>query len=424
MTNKKQLCVVFALSLAGCAGEVSPGDEDNVLAEFPSVTASPAPAGIRQTDWDAESVDDETRSHAPVDRQPRLRPARRARRRAVARPPSRSSAPPTAARRGTRASSTPTSRAPTTAARCDVAVGGSTALLVLSGATWASHFYDPDTGLNYKGQKSPTAYDQALAHLDNARAQLAEATARRLLRARPVAALLHRPHAADARVELHGQELAARAALRLRELRRWRSRRATSPPGAGPTQRRRRGAAHRRRARVQAALAGRCKAAIAAATPRAAAASSPATGLDHTELLAERRRRRQRSSASSCARRRRRRRATSRRRPALACASLADDADELRQRPGQLVDADARHRRHHVLVALLPPAHRPARRGSRRRGRLPRRRCARAGDRRAAPSRPADAGSPRRARAATDPRPAPPRTPSSRSRSRAWMNRY
>ena len=44
---------------------------------------------------------------------------------------------------------------------------------MLSGATWASHFYDPDTGKNYKGQKSPTAYDQALAHLGNARAELA-----------------------------------------------------------------------------------------------------------------------------------------------------------------------------------------------------------------------------------------------------------
>ena len=53
-------------------------------------------------------------------------------------------------------------------------VGASTTELVLSGATWASHFYDPDTGLNYKGQKSPTAYDQGLAHLANARAALAK----------------------------------------------------------------------------------------------------------------------------------------------------------------------------------------------------------------------------------------------------------
>src|SRR6185437_2592082 len=54
----------------------------------------------------------------------------------------------------------------------DVPVGGSTAELILAGATWNSHFYDPDTGLNYEGQSSPTAYDQALAHLANARTKL------------------------------------------------------------------------------------------------------------------------------------------------------------------------------------------------------------------------------------------------------------
>ncbi len=31
-----------------------------------------------------------------------------------------------------------------------------------AGSTWASHFYDPDTGLNYKGQSSPTAFTQTM----------------------------------------------------------------------------------------------------------------------------------------------------------------------------------------------------------------------------------------------------------------------
>jgi hypothetical protein len=37
---------------------------------------------------------------------------------------------------------------------------------VIAGATWESHFYDPDTGLNYKGAKSPkTALTETLVHL-------------------------------------------------------------------------------------------------------------------------------------------------------------------------------------------------------------------------------------------------------------------
>jgi len=173
VTNKKQLCVVFALSLAGCAGEVSPGEDDNVLAEFPSVTASPAPAGIRQTDWDAESVDDETRStHLWI--------VNRAFDLLAARGDAQSKA--AVALLGA-ADCRPSwhqgladadFKGAYNGGAFDVAVGGSTTLLVLSGATWASHFWDPDTGLNYKGQKSPTAYDQALAHLNNARAQLAK----------------------------------------------------------------------------------------------------------------------------------------------------------------------------------------------------------------------------------------------------------
>jgi phospholipase C len=41
--------------------------------------------------------------------------------------------------------------------RSDLPLGASTAQIVLAGTTWASHFYDPDTGKNYEGQTSPTA---------------------------------------------------------------------------------------------------------------------------------------------------------------------------------------------------------------------------------------------------------------------------
>jgi phospholipase C len=45
--------------------------------------------------------------------------------------------------------------------RSDTAPGSSTAATVASGATWASHFYDPDTETNYKGQRSPTGRTRA-----------------------------------------------------------------------------------------------------------------------------------------------------------------------------------------------------------------------------------------------------------------------
>ena len=142
-----------------------------MLAEFPSITATPAPSGIRQTDWDAESVDDETRStHLWIVN------------RAVDLLAARGDAQAAAAVALLDAADCRPSwhqgladadfKGKYNGGLFDVAVGGSTALLVLSGATWASHFYDPDTGLNYKGQKTPTAYDQALAHLANARAAL------------------------------------------------------------------------------------------------------------------------------------------------------------------------------------------------------------------------------------------------------------
>jgi phospholipase C len=152
--------------LAGCAGEASSGDD--VLAEFPSIAA---PAGTRAADWDAESVDDETRStHLWLVN------------RAIGLLAERSEPQAVAAVALLNASDCRPSwhqgladadfKAKYDGGTFDVAVGGSTTLLVLSGATWAGHFYDPDTGLNYKGQKSPTAYDQGLAHVANARAQL------------------------------------------------------------------------------------------------------------------------------------------------------------------------------------------------------------------------------------------------------------
>ena len=142
-----------------------------MLAEFPSITATPAPSGIRQTDWDAESVDDETRSTHLwiVNRAVDLLAARgdAAGRRRVALLDAADCQP--SWHQGLVDADF---KAAYNGGRWDVAVGGSTALLILAGATWASHFYDPDTGLNYKGQTTPTAYDQALAHLANARATL------------------------------------------------------------------------------------------------------------------------------------------------------------------------------------------------------------------------------------------------------------
>jgi phospholipase C len=171
MTNARHFAILFGLAaVAGCGGEVSGGD-NTILAEFPSVTASPAPAGVRQTDWDAESVDDETRStHLWIVN------------RAIGLLAARSEPQAVAAVALLGAADCRPSwhqgladadfKAAYNGGLFDVPVGASTTELVLSGATWASHFYDPDTGLNYKGQKSPTAYDQGLAHLGNARAAL------------------------------------------------------------------------------------------------------------------------------------------------------------------------------------------------------------------------------------------------------------
>ncbi len=52
----------------------------------------------------------------------------------------------------------------------DLAIGASPLDIVVAGATWKGHFYDPDTGLNYKGESETTAYSQALANAVAAKA--------------------------------------------------------------------------------------------------------------------------------------------------------------------------------------------------------------------------------------------------------------
>jgi phospholipase C len=53
----------------------------------------------------------------------------------------------------------------------DLEPGASTWTIYMSGATWKRHFFDADTGLNYKGEASPTAYTETLGHLDAARSR-------------------------------------------------------------------------------------------------------------------------------------------------------------------------------------------------------------------------------------------------------------
>ena len=57
--------------------------------------------------------------------------------------------------------------------RRDLSVGASDLEVGLSGATWESHFWDPDTGLNYKGTPK-TALTEANRHLDAAFANATE----------------------------------------------------------------------------------------------------------------------------------------------------------------------------------------------------------------------------------------------------------
>jgi len=46
----------------------------------------------------------------------------------------------------------------------DIPIGASTDQIILAGSTWASHFYDPDTGTNYQGETDPTALSETLRH--------------------------------------------------------------------------------------------------------------------------------------------------------------------------------------------------------------------------------------------------------------------
>jgi hypothetical protein len=57
--------------------------------------------------------------------------------------------------------------------RWDISPTSSEATIIASGANWVSHFYDPDTGKNWKNQTSPTAKTQALLFLGRAQANLA-----------------------------------------------------------------------------------------------------------------------------------------------------------------------------------------------------------------------------------------------------------
>jgi phospholipase C len=52
--------------------------------------------------------------------------------------------------------------------RVDLEIGAKTATIGLSGATWASHFFDAETSLNYKGDAENTALTRALAHAQSA----------------------------------------------------------------------------------------------------------------------------------------------------------------------------------------------------------------------------------------------------------------
>src|SRR6266496_1014716 len=55
----------------------------------------------------------------------------------------------------------------------DLTPTSSTSMILASGATWASHFYDPDTGKNYQGDTSPTAKTEATSHISAAKKKLA-----------------------------------------------------------------------------------------------------------------------------------------------------------------------------------------------------------------------------------------------------------
>ncbi|HEX4462117.1 MAG TPA: hypothetical protein VIA18_29275 [Polyangia bacterium] len=166
---------VFAFIFTGCAGDVTESPVDQPLAEIPtsSVATDSVPAGTRQPDWDAESADDETRStHLWIVNRARDLLALRTDLPQAVNAVALLNAPDCEPswHQGLVDADFKT---PYNGAIFSVPVGAPSAELILAGATWASHFYDVDTGLNYKGQSTPTAFDQALAHLGNARAKWA-----------------------------------------------------------------------------------------------------------------------------------------------------------------------------------------------------------------------------------------------------------
>ena len=55
----------------------------------------------------------------------------------------------------------------------DLKPGSSELDIAKAGATWAPHFYDPSTGVNYLGFSSPTARTETIAHGNAARTRLA-----------------------------------------------------------------------------------------------------------------------------------------------------------------------------------------------------------------------------------------------------------
>ena len=201
--------------------------------------------GIRQTDWDAESVDDETRSTHLwiVNRAFNLLPRAAAR----SRPPSRCSA------RRLRPAwhqglADADFKAPTTAAlrRCRRRLDD--AAVVLSGADLGRALGIPTAGSTTRARNRRPPTTRRRAPQQRATRQLSEESRGRVLRARTLAALLHRPHAADARVELHGQGLAAELHSDYESYGMSVQARFVRPRGR-PDERRRLGAAPRRRAR-------------------------------------------------------------------------------------------------------------------------------------------------------------------------------
>jgi phospholipase C len=54
----------------------------------------------------------------------------------------------------------------------DIEPGASVLTVYMSGASWKRHFFDADTGLNYRGEATPTAYSETVSRLDAARTRI------------------------------------------------------------------------------------------------------------------------------------------------------------------------------------------------------------------------------------------------------------